>query len=101
MNCFLSPSQQLLPPKHSVLGAPGRGDVVPQHLCASRLSAWVKKVSIVMFYGEKAFVEDRQQPALWVLFQASLTKAMLSLLVHYLHHFKRRSNKNSCFTGTF
>lgn len=53
-----------------------------------------------MFYGEKAFMEDRQQLALWVLFQASLTKAMLSLLVHYLHNFKR-SSKNSCFTGTF
>lgn len=62
--CFLSPSQQLLPPKHSVLGAPGRGYVVPQCLCANRLSAWVKKASMIMFYGEKAFIEDRQQLAL-------------------------------------
>lgn len=62
--CCLSPSQQVLPPKHIVLGAPGRGSVVPQRLCANRLSAWVNTVSVVMFYGEKAFMEDRQQLAL-------------------------------------
>lgn len=56
--CCLSPSQ------HSVVGAPGRGSVVAQRLCANRLSAWVNTVSMVMFYGEKAFMEDRQQPAL-------------------------------------